>query len=67
MSNDTPGILFAYFEIAVLLTVPVSLILILWYRRAVTREMRVSLVEEAAGPSWAPASPGAVEAFAPTP
>jgi membrane protein implicated in regulation of membrane protease activity len=35
-----PGILWTYFLYAIILTVPVSLLLLYWYRRAVARSMR---------------------------
>ena len=40
MPNLAPGILWTYFENAILVTIPVSLILLVWYRRAVSRKMR---------------------------
>lgn len=45
MSNNSSGILFSYFEFAVLLSIPVSLVLLAWYRGAVRRGM---LVQDAA-------------------
>lgn len=40
MPNLAPGILWTYFQNAILVTIPVSLILLVWYRRAVSRKMR---------------------------
>ena len=39
MPNLVPGMLWTYFQNAVLVTIPVSLILLVWYRRAVSHEM----------------------------
>ena len=59
-----PGILFAYFEIAVVLTVPFSLILILWYRRAVAWAM-LARISPAVGLGQSLAASETIEAFAP--
>jgi hypothetical protein len=40
MSNLVPGVLLHYFATAVVLALPVSLIVLAWYRRAVLRRMR---------------------------
>lgn len=40
MTNQAPGILSSYFLFAILLTIPVSIVLLLSYRRAVARGMR---------------------------
>ena len=40
MSNLVPGVLLHHFFIAVLLSLPVSLVVLAWYRRAVLRRMR---------------------------
>jgi hypothetical protein len=40
MSNLVPGVLLHHFGIAVLLALPVSLVVLAWYRRAVLRRMR---------------------------
>jgi len=39
MPNLVPGMLWTYFQNAILVTIPVSLILLVWYRRAVSHEM----------------------------
>jgi hypothetical protein len=40
MPNQTPGILWTYFQNAVLMTIPVSAVLLVWYKRSVSRNMR---------------------------
>ena len=40
MSNLVPGVLLHPFAIAVLLALPISLVVLAWYRRAVLRSMR---------------------------
>lgn len=52
MPNNLAPILVFYFEEAVLLTVVVSFVLLLWYRHAVSRNMRTTIsMPEAADPS----------------
>ena len=50
MSNIVPGILFTYFAIAIVLAVPVSLVLLAWYRRAVRDNMRARSAAAGAAP-----------------
>src|SRR5262245_44038111 len=42
MPGQAPGILWTYFQNAVLMTIPVSAVLLLWYRRSVSRNMRAT-------------------------
>jgi len=53
MPDLAPGILWTYFQNAVLMTIPVSAVLLVWYRRSVSRNMRATS-EPAAGESSAP-------------
>jgi hypothetical protein len=48
MPSQTPGILWTYFQNAVVMTIPVSAVLLVWYRRSVSRNMRATS-ESAAG------------------
>ncbi|MGH8717583.1 MAG: hypothetical protein ACREV0_01360, partial [Burkholderiales bacterium] len=50
VDHQAPGILITYFFYAIALTVPVSIILLFWYRREVVRGMR-ALSEELTGSS----------------
>jgi len=59
MPDLAPGILWTYFQNAVLMTIPVSAVLLVWYRRSVSRNMRATS-EPAAGESSAPEDPAAV-------
>lgn len=50
MTNVAPGILWNYFLEAIVLTAPISIILLYWYRRAVARSMgTVSVVQTESG------------------
>ena len=40
MPNQTPGIVWMYFQNAILMTIPVSAVLLVWYKRSVSRNMR---------------------------
>jgi hypothetical protein len=42
MPTQTPGILWTYFQNAILMTIPVSAVLLVWYKRSVSRNMRAS-------------------------
>src|SRR5689334_18808271 len=42
MPNQTAGILWTYFQNAILMTVPVSAVLLIWYKRSVSRNMRAT-------------------------
>ena len=45
MPNSVPGVLWIYFQNAILVTIPVSFILLVWYRHAVSRGMRTLSAE----------------------
>jgi hypothetical protein len=53
MPNLAPGILWTYFQNAVLMTIPVSAALLVWYKRAVSHNMRATS-ERAPGDDSAP-------------
>ena len=40
MPNQTPGIVWMYFQNAILMTIPVSAVLLVWYKRSVSSNMR---------------------------
>jgi hypothetical protein len=42
MPNQIPGILWTYFQNAILMTIPVSAVLLVWYKRSVSRNMRAT-------------------------
>jgi hypothetical protein len=53
MPSQTPGILWTYFQNAIVMTIPVSVVLLAWYRRSVSRNMR-GRSEWTSGTSGAP-------------
>ena len=42
MPSQTAGVLWTYFQNAILMTIPVSAVLLLWYKRSVSRNMRAT-------------------------
>ena len=68
MPRQTPGILFTYFQNAILMTIPVSAILLVWYRRAVSRNMSATsdgsreVVDTGAADATAAAAAGSTDA-----
>lgn len=62
MPNQAPGILWTYFQNAILMTIPVSAVLLVWYKRSVSRNMRAT--GEAGRSPITSHDDGAVEDFA---
>lgn len=52
MPNRVPGVLWFHFAVAVMLTAPVSAVVLAWYRRTVSRSMRAAGAAPVAADPW---------------